>query len=194
MTLDTAEKENQTTPATAPENAQPEIVQEATSPEGDVVTISAEALQAQLEAAKAEAAANLDNWQRTAAEMANFKRRQLEQANRRREDTIAEIISQIFPVLDDFDLAFKNVPAELTEKEANWVSGFTLVQRKLQKVLEQNEVQPIDATGEFNPNLHEAVTHENSPEHASNAIIAELRKGYKLGERVLRPTLVRVAQ
>lgn len=161
----------------------------------EIETVETEVdLQTQLEAAQAEAAKNLDGWQRATAEMQNYKRRQQEQAGRRHNDTIAEIVSQIFPVLDDLDLAFQNVPPELNEKDANWVEGFNLVQRKLLKILEKNNVQPIESEGEFDPNLHEAITHEDSPDHESNTIIAELRKGYKLGERVLRPALVRVAQ
>ena len=157
-------------------------------------TPSLEALQAELEAARAEAAKNLDGWQRATAELQNFKRRQTEQAARRQEELIADIIAKLFPVLDDLDLAFQNVPDSLTEQEANWIEGFKLVQRKLHKILEEYNVEAITTEGEFNPNLHEAVTHEESAEHDSNAIIAELRKGYKRGDRVLRPSLVRVAQ
>ncbi len=157
-------------------------------------TPSAADLQAELEAARAEAAKNLDGWQRATAELQNFKRRQMEQAARREEELTAKIIAQLFPVLDDLDLAFQNIPDTLTEQEANWVEGFKLVQRKLQKILEDYNVESIATDGEFDPNLHEAVTHEESAEHDSNAIIAELRKGYKRGDRVLRPSLVRVAQ
>ena len=151
-------------------------------------------LEKQLEEAQAKATKNMEGWQRAAADMANYKKRQEELTTRRREETISYIISQIFPALDDLDLAFQNVPEDLNENEKNWVEGFNLVQRKLIKVLEKNNVELISTEGEFDPNLHEAVTHEDSADHESNAIIAELRKGYKLGKRVLRPSLVRVAQ
>ncbi|HFB52240.1 MAG TPA: nucleotide exchange factor GrpE [Anaerolineae bacterium] len=171
---------------------------EETTPNGDEETTaespSVEELQAELEAARAEAAKNLDGWQRATAELQNFKRRQMEQASRREDELTAKIIAQLFPVLDDLDLAFQNIPDTLTEQEANWVEGFKLVQRKLLKILEDYNVESIATDGEFDPNLHEAVTHEESAEHDSNAIIAELRKGYKRGDRVLRPSLVRVAQ
>lgn len=160
----------------------------------DTPSPSIEELQAELEAARAEAAKNLDGWQRATAELQNFKRRQTEQSTRRQEELTAAIIAKLFPVLDDLDLAFQNVPDTLTEQEANWVEGFKLVQRKLLKILEDYNVEAIGTEGEFDPNLHEAVTHEASDEHDSNAIIAELRKGYKRGDRVLRPSLVRVAQ
>ncbi len=171
---------------------------EETTPNGNEDTTteapSVEELQAELETARAEAAKNLDGWQRATAELQNFKRRQAEQAARREEELTAKIIAQLFPVLDDLDLAFQNIPDTLTEQEANWVEGFKLVQRKLLKILDDYNVESIATDGEFDPNLHEAVTHEASDEHDSNAIIAELRKGYKRGDRVLRPSLVRVAQ
>lgn len=157
-------------------------------------TPTIETLQTDLKAARTEAAKNLDGWQRSQAELVNFKKRQVEQSTRRLNDLTSQLISQIFPVLDDLDLAFQNIPDSLSEQEENWVEGFTLVQRKLLKILENNQVEIISTEGEFDPNLHEAVTHEDSPDHESNAIIAELRKGYKLKNRVLRPSLVRVAQ
>ena len=157
-------------------------------------TLTPEALAEALQTAQAEATKNLEGWQRTAADLANYKRRQEEQASRQRADLIARILQDILPALDDLDLAFQNLPDTLAEKESNWVEGFGLVQRKLTKVLDNNNIQVIATDGIFDPNLHEAVTYEESPEHESNTIIAELRKGYSLGERVLRPALVRVAQ
>jgi len=176
------------------EDVEEEAAEESSAAE-EIAEITEEiSLQAELEAAQAEAAKNLDRWQRATAELANFKKRQEERNKQRREEITANIISQIFPALDDFDLAFQNLPDTLTEQESNWVEGFNLVQRKLLKILENNKVKSIDTQGEFDPTLHEAVTHEESEEHESNAIIAELRKGYKLNDRVLRPSLVRVAQ
>lgn len=151
-------------------------------------------LEKALAAAREEAAKNLDGWQRAAADLANYKRRQEEQAARQREDITAGILSQLLPILDDYDLAFQNLPAELDEQEQKWIEGFRLIQRKINKVVEEQGVEVIDSSGAFDPKLHEAVTHEESDEHEEGHIIAELRKGYKLGNRVLRPTLVRVAK
>ncbi len=151
-------------------------------------------LQTQLKAVQTEAAKNLDGWQRAMAELANYKKRQAEQVARRQEEITGQIIAELLPILDDLDLAYQNVPESLSEQEQNWIEGFKLVQRKLMKILEMHSVEVISTEGEFDPTLHEAITHEESPDHESNAIIAELRKGYKLGSRVLRPSLVRVAQ
>ncbi|MFQ5612477.1 MAG: nucleotide exchange factor GrpE [Anaerolineae bacterium] len=155
---------------------------------------SPEDLQAALEAAQAEAAKNLDGWQRAAAELANYKRRQEEQASRRRADAKASILEQLLPVLDDFDLAFQNVPETLGDQEQNWVDGFQLIGRKLNKLLENQGVQVIDTDGQFDPTLHDAITHEESDDHEEGQIIAEVRKGYRMGDRVLRPAMVRVAK
>ncbi len=179
---------------TAPENITADAALQEEETAAETETPSPETLPAELEAARAEAAKNLDGWQRAQAELVNFKKRQTEQSARRLDNLTGQIIAQLFPVLDDLDLAFQNIPDTLTEQEQNWVEGFKLVQRKLLKILERNQVETIIAEGEFDPNLHEAVTHEDSPDHESNAIIAELRKGYKLKDRVLRPSLVRVAQ
>ncbi len=153
-----------------------------------------EALQSELATTQAEAAKNLEGWQRAVANLANYKRRQEEQTQRHRVDITANVVRDLLPALDDLDLAFQNLPGTLEEKEVSWVEGFKLVQRKLLKTLENNNIQTISAEGEFDPTLHEAVTHEENPDHEPNTIIAELRKGYTIGDRVLRPALVRVAK
>jgi molecular chaperone GrpE len=149
---------------------------------------------AALKDAQAEAARNLDGWQRAAAELANYKRRQEEQAARLRSDIKVRILREALPVLDDFDLAFQNLPEELNEQEQKWIDGFQLILRKLTKLLDDQGVEEIDGSGQFDPALHEAVTHEESDDHDEGQIIAELRKGYRLGDRILRPALVRVAR
>lgn len=162
--------------------------------ETEATEVTLESLQAELGTAQAEAAKNLEGWQRAVADLANYKRRQEEQASRQRQDITANIMKDILPALDDLDLAFQNLPDSLDEQEAGWVEGFRLVQRKLLQTLEKNNIKAIDADGGFDPNLHEAVTYEENPDHDSNTIISELRRGYMIGERVLRPALVRVAQ
>lgn len=151
-------------------------------------------LQEQLEQAQQEAAKNLDGWQRAAAEMANFKRRQEEQAKLQRDMIKADVLQGVISALDDMDLAFQNLPQELNGQLVGWVEGFRLVQRKLDRVLDEQGVTAINTQGDFNPNLHEAVSHEESQDHQEGQIIGELRKGYQIGNRVIRPALVRVAK
>jgi molecular chaperone GrpE len=151
-------------------------------------------LEEQLEQARQEAADNMEGWQRAAAELVNFKRRQEEQRKLQRDRIKAEVLEGVISALDDIDLAFQNVPEELDGQLIGWVEGFRLVQRKLDKTLDDQNVMPINTAGEFDPNFHEAVSYEESDEHEEGQIIAEVRKGYQIGNRVLRPALVRVAK
>jgi molecular chaperone GrpE len=151
-------------------------------------------LEEQLEQARQEAAANLDRWQRAAAELANFKRRQEEQSKLHRDRIKAEVLEGVISALDDMELAFQNMPQELDGQLIGWVEGFRLVQRKLDKTMEDQNVMPISTNGKFDPNFHQAVSYEESEEHEEGQIIGELRKGYQIGNRVIRPALVRVAK
>ena len=151
-------------------------------------------LQEQLELARQEAAENKDNWLRAVAELSNFRRRQEEQLKLQRDRIKGEVLQGVLSTLDDMDLAFQNVPEELNGQLVGWVEGFRLVQRKLDKILEEQSVVPISTEGEFDPNFHEAVSYEEREGHSEGEIIAEVRKGYRIGNRVLRPALVRVAK
>ena len=98
-------------------------------------------------------------------------------------------------MLDDVALAFAHIPADLNEQDQQWVNGFALIQRKLSHILSSEGVTVIETDGQgFDPALHEAITHEAVEGYQTNQIIGEVRKGYKLGERILQPALVRVAQ
>lgn len=167
---------------------------EATETEADEATAEAPNLEEQLAAAQQEAAENMDRWQRTAAEFANFKRRQEEQRKLQRDRIKAEVLEGVISALDDMVIAFQHVPDELDGQLVGWVEGFRLVQRKLDKILDDQNVMPISIEGKFDPNLHEAVSYEASDNHDDGDIIEELRRGYQIGNRVIRPALVRVAQ
>jgi len=151
-------------------------------------------LEKQLEQVQQEAATNMDRWQRSVAELANFKRRQEEQSKLQRDRIKGEVLEGVISALDDMELAFQNMPEELDGQLIGWVEGFRLVQRKLDKTMEDQNVMPISTDGEFDPNFHEAVSYEESGEHEEGQIIGELRKGYQIGNRVIRPALVRVAK
>jgi len=161
--------------------------------EAETVT-EAPGLEDELEAARQEAAENMDRWQRTAAEFANFKRRQEEQRKLQRDRIKAEVLEGVIGALDDMVIAFQHVPEELDGQLVGWVEGFRLVQRKLDKILDDQNVMPISIDGKFDPNLHEAVSYEDNDNHEDGDIIEELRRGYQIGNRVIRPALVRVAK
>ncbi len=170
----------------APETAEAE--EEEVSPEERIA-----ALEAQLAEAQAQAEDYLDQWRRTAAEFANYRKRQEREQEAFMQQANAALISKLLPILDDFDLAFEHLPEDVAE--SSWVEGFALIRRKLQSLLEQEGVTPIDPVGQpFDPTQHEAVTHEESDEVESGHVIAVVRKGYRLGDRVLRPAMVRVAR
>lgn len=153
------------------------------------------ALEAAAQTAQAEAADYKDRWLRATAEAQNMRRR----FERERADLILSanerLLLRILPVLDDVALAFAHIPADLNEQDQQWVNGFALIQRKLSHILSSEGVTVIETDGQgFDPALHEAITHEAVEGYQTNQIIGEVRKGYKLGERILQPALVRVAQ
>ncbi|MFQ5418898.1 MAG: nucleotide exchange factor GrpE [Anaerolineae bacterium] len=150
-------------------------------------------LEEQLAAAQAEAAHNLDGWQRAQADLANarkrFEKQQIEIYGR----TLADVVGKLLPALDDFERALENVPGEIADH--SWFDGVALVQRKLLTLLESLNVKPIEAVGQpFDPNFHEAVMQEPSDEFESGVVARELQKGYQIGDRVIRPSLVNVAE
>jgi len=149
-----------------------------------------EALQQQLEEAQAKAAENLDGWQRSQAEFINYKNR----VQRDREMDYAsmkgDIIRKILPVLDDLERSLAHRP-----EGDSWADGMVLIARKFQSVLEAEGIKRIDATGQlFDPNYHEAISSEPSDDVESGHVIDVVQNGYTLGERVIRPAMVRVAQ
>jgi len=99
----------------------------------------------------------------------------------------------VLPIVDDVDRAMELLPAE--QANGDWADGFRLIQRKLQTLLENEGVTPIRTEGQmFDPALHFAVTHEEHKGYTEGQIIGEVARGYKLGDRVLRPSMVRVAK
>ena len=144
-----------------------------------------------VERLKAEAKVNLENWQRERADFVNYKKRIERDQQQLRSQITGDILKKILPALDDMERALKAMPE--SGQEASWAQGIDLIYRKLRNIIEAEGVTRITAE-EFDPNIHEAISHEASPDHESGAIIEIVQQGYKLGDRVLRPALVRVAQ
>jgi len=147
-----------------------------------------EKLKEELKAEKTKVEGYLAGWQRAQADFINYKRR----VEQEKEETIKygnnELINKILPVLDDLELAFAAIPAE--EADAAWVKGVKMVERKLKNFLEAQGVAEIKALGQkFDPNIHEAVMQDQGEE---GVVVQELQKGYKLGDRVVRPSKVSV--
>ncbi|HJP70251.1 MAG TPA: nucleotide exchange factor GrpE [Candidatus Limnocylindria bacterium] len=150
-----------------------------------------EELERELTDVRAKNEEHLYNWQRSAADFANFKRRTDEERATVGQFSNAILIGKLLAVMDDFDRALENVPPDAHE---GWIEGVKLVDRKLRGVLESEGLSPIEALGQpFDPNLHEAVVHEPTADYPDNQVIGELQRGYRLHDRVIRPSLVRVA-
>ena len=172
-------------------SSQEEMPKNVEFPSGDEqAQVEIEALQKQLEEAQAKAAENLDGWQRSQAEFINYKNR----VQRDREIDYAsmkgDIVRKILPVLDDLERSLAHRP-----EGDSWADGMELIARKFRNVLEAEGVKRIEAEGQpFDPNFHEAISSEPSEEVESGHVIAVVQNGYLLGERVIRPAMVRVAQ
>ena len=149
-------------------------------------------LQEELEQAKAKEAEYLDGWQRARAELANARKRFQRDQVQAYTNAQADVLNHVLPIVDDFERALETLPSNLSG--LTWIEGVLLIRRKLDMLLEQSGVAPIEAVGEeFDPFLHQAVTHEPSVTVPPGHVIAELQRGYKISERVLRPSMVRVS-
>ncbi len=183
-------------------NDQP--VERATPSEADVSTPApaepaispeeVEELGRELEEAKKKAAENYDQWLRSVAELRNYKKRVDQERESQSRDANAALIAQLLPVLDDLDRAMHSVPDEKL-LHFSWIEGILLIYRRLQHVLEQFGLQAVEAVGKpFDPYVHEAILFEEVPAEKDQLVLADLQKGYKLYDRVLRPTLVKVGR
>jgi len=167
-----------------------EVVAEAEAEVEEQVSPEVEALKKQLEEAEAKASEHKDSWMRSQAEFQNYRKRIERDNDMLRSSMKGDIVKKILPVLDDLERALQNRPAK-----ESWANGIDLIVRKFQSVLESEGIKKIEAEGvEFDPNFHEAISNEPNDEVESGHVIAVVQNGYMLGERVIRPALVRVAQ
>jgi molecular chaperone GrpE len=131
-----------------------------------------------------------DRWMRKAAEFDNYRRRIERERREHADQTVVDLLLDLLLVVDDFDRA-------LTVDDggaASYRKGVELIHAKLQDLLKKQGVTPIQAIGApFDPNLHQAVVQEASADHREGEVIGELRKGYMIGDRLLRPAMVKVA-
>ena len=135
----------------------------------------------------------LSGWQRAKADFENYKKDE----KRRLEDFAlfmkAGLILEVLPVLDSFEEALKSVPEK--EKESDWVKGILKIKDQMNEILKKFEIVEIKADGEeFNPMYHEAIGEAVGKEEQKNKVIKVLQKGYKMGERVIRPARVFVGK
>ena len=187
-------KMHQTEPGarTAPQHGPEDILPEETAvPQAETETSPAIAeLQKQLADAQSQIAEYKDGWQRAVADFQNYKRRVDAEKAETYHTAVGNIIKSYLPVQDDLERALAARPADLA-----WADGIDLIYRKLQSILEAEGLKCIETKGQmFDPNFHEAISQESSADHESGQIIAVIRNGYMLGEKVIRPAMVRVAK
>jgi molecular chaperone GrpE len=149
-------------------------------------------LRAELAAAQTEAAEHMATLQRTAADFANFRRRTSEDRERDLGLASESLLRKVLAVADDFDRALEAMPADL--REIGWIEGIVLLDRKLRSLLESEGVTPIESVGrQFDPREHEAIANVPSTGKPDGEVVAELQRGYRVRDRVLRPAMVAVA-
>jgi molecular chaperone GrpE len=170
------------------EQEEPVVEVEVSSEEADELS----ALREELDSVKSREAEYLEGWQRARAELANARKRFQREQERSYQSAKADLLVRILPIVDDFERAFVTLPED--QPRTGWFEGVQLILHKLRALLEQEGVAPIEAVGqEFDPFLHQALTHEPSTDVEEGRIIDEVQKGYQVADRVLRPTSVRVS-
>ena len=148
---------------------------------------------AELDALRQQAAQANDNYLRTLADLQNFRRRSDEERGRIIRDGNERLIKELLPVLDDFDLALN--AARQTESYEQLIGGVSAILRKLEETLAKQGVAPIPSQGErFDPDFHEAVMLDEESDQPDETITGELRRGYTMNQRVIRPALVKVSK
>lgn len=157
------------------------------------VELQVKELEKELATAKEEKEKYIDRLHRLQADFSNYKKRIRKEKEKLEDKVIAEVVEDLLPVIDNFELALESVQdsgegLEITE-------GVEMIYNQLQKFLEKKGIKEIDSVGEeFNPDFHEAVMTEENEDYDSGEIIGEMKKGYKLEGKVIRPAMVKIAE
>ncbi len=152
-------------------------------------------LRSELDQALAKSNEYLTGWQRERAEFINYKKRIEREQSQGGQSAFGNAIRRYLDIADDLARALKDKNRPLDGNGAIWAEGIDLIHRKMIASFEADGVKIIEVKGKFfDPNMHEAISHEDSPEHESGQIIDVVQPGYTLGDRVIRPARVRVAR
>ncbi len=152
-------------------------------------------LRCELDKALARANEYLTGWQRERAEFINYKKRMEREQSQGGQNAFGNAIRRYLDIADDLARALKDKNRPIDGNGAIWADGIDLIHRKMIAAFEADGVKMIDTQGKFfDPNMHEAISNEDSPDHESGQIIGVIQPGYMLGERVIRPARVRVAR
>jgi molecular chaperone GrpE len=149
-------------------------------------------LRAKIEQLEADAKEASNRYLRLAADFDNFKKRARQEQSETIQFANADLIEKLLPVVDNFHRVLESAPPEVDDA---WLKGVRLTLQQLDELLASQGVSAIESVGTpFDPSLHEAIGHEESDEHPEDTVVSEVRRGYRLNDRVVRPALVRVAR
>lgn len=133
-----------------------------------------------------------DRLLRKTAEFDNYRRRIERERREHADEAVVDLLEELLLVVDDFDRA---ATVDAGPDAGAYRKGVELIQAKLNDLLRKHRVRPFEAIGaDFDPNIHQSVMHEVSPDHREGEVIGELRRGYMIGGRLLRPAMVKVAK
>ena len=181
------------------DNDETQLLDDKMTPEDSMETEIPISLETQLDTLRAEAEEISrekdqfkDMMQRAQADLINYKRRSEEERDEQQKYISSRLILKLLPIMDDFSLAIGH--AADSDADSPWLEGIKLIQRKLYSLLESENVTRIEtADKEFDPFEHEAMAYQESAKYQEGQIMAVVRDGYKLHDRVIRPALVILA-
>lgn len=160
---------------------------------GPVVVDRVAELEAALAAAEKDKKDNWDKYVRAVADLENGRKRQRRELDDARVDTKIRVLKEMLPVVDNLERAVEH--AGVTTDPAAVMEGVKLVVRQFMHAFERLEVTPIEAEGQpFDPNVHEAISQQETADHPPGTVVSALQRGYKAGDRLLRPAMVVVAK
>lgn len=176
-------------PTNDPEVRDDTVDEQAADPRADAPAQAGDDLAAVLK----EKEALHDRLLRTAAEFDNYRKRVERERRELSEYAAADVLSDLVAIVDDFERALQ-ISTDGAGSDA-YRQGVELIHKQMLDLLRKRGVRAIEAVGaDFDPNFHQAVIHEVSPDHREGEVIQELRRGYMLGDRLLRPAMVKVAK
>ena len=145
-----------------------------------------------LETLRREKDALQDRLLRTAAEFDNYRKRVERDRREQAEALTSDGLSDLLPIIDDLELALRAPSGGDVDA---FRKGVELIHRQMTELLRKRGVKTIDAVGaDFDPRYHQAVVQESSPDHREGEVMEEFARGYMLGDRLLRPAMVKVAK
>ena len=164
------------------------------APAADEEQAAEDAASTDAKIAEAAEADNKQRYMRTQADFANFKKRTDGEKLQISEVVKMEVLQNVLPVVDNFERALQVPQDKLTDDLKSFVDGYEMIYKQLMTVLEKEGVVKIDAVGKpFDPNYHQAVMRVASDEYDNDVVVEVLQEGYLLGDKTLRPAMVKVA-